>query len=255
MIRYDEKLNREINRIVTNYNAKINRLNKKGISNIPSKLTKTKIEEIKKISKSRLELRRELKYYQRFSSRGGEKIINVNGTNIPRYQYETIKELTRLSKRRYNKQIKTLETTNKRGTQYKIAQLESVEMRNLKSRLNYVNKNIEDIENFNKYIETLFRNRSVTDPSIFLENYKKMLKDNFEIYGIDESIFKEINSYLNTLSGNRFYALYQSSSLMKEVLYAYGFIKDIQNEDDRKQYQEKFLKNIEELKNEIVSLS
>lgn len=255
MIRYDEKLNREINRIITNYNNKINRLNKKGELNIPKKVYKNELEEIKKRNKSRTELRRELKLYQRFSSRGGEKNIMVQGTIIPKYQYETIKDLRRVSKRRYNKQIKILQTTQKKGTQYTIAQVESVELRNLKSRINFLNKNLEDISNFNKYIETLFYNRKVTEPSIFLDNYKKMLKDNFEIYGIDESIFREINDYLDTLSGDKFYTLYQSSSLMKEVLYAYGFIKDIKDEDDRRTYQDKFLQNIQELKNEIRSLN
>lgn len=254
MIRYDEKLNREINRIVTNYNNKINRLSKKGEIVLPKKIYKKDIEKIKSQNKSRVELRRELRMYQRFSYRGGEKIINVNGTSIPRYQYETIKDLKRVSKRRYNKQIKLLENTKKRGTNFTISQLESVEMRNLKAKLNFLDKDYSEITNVKNYIDTLFKNRRVNDPSLFLEKYKIILKENYDVYGFDDSTFNEIAQFLDTLRGNKFYELYQSSSLMKEVLYAYGFIKDIKDEDERKAYQKKFLINIEALKDEIRSL-
>lgn len=254
MIRYDEKLNQEINRIITNYNNKINRLSKKGELNIPEKIYKKDIDDIKKYNKSRIELRRELRQFERFSKRGGEKLVNVNGINIPKYQYETIRELRRVSRRRYNKQIKLLETTKKRGTNYTISQMESVELRNLKAKLNFLDKDYSEITNVKNYIDTLFKNRRVNDPTLFLEKYKIMLKENYDVYGFDESIFNEIAQFLDTLRGNKFYELYQSSSLMKEVLYAYGFIKDIKDEDERKAYQKKFLINIEALKDEIRSL-
>ena len=65
-IRYDKKLNQEINRTIKNFNQKIARLEKQERELLPSKITK---KELKESVYTRTELQRKLKELQRFSKR------------------------------------------------------------------------------------------------------------------------------------------------------------------------------------------
>ena len=60
-IRYDKKLNQEINRTIKNFNQKIARLEKQERELLPSKITK---QELKNTSFTRAELLRKLKELQ-----------------------------------------------------------------------------------------------------------------------------------------------------------------------------------------------
>ena len=75
-IRYDQKLNNEIRRIVNNYNAKIRRLNKREDLTLPPLFDRQALKSMKQSTKSRADLRRKLKNLQEFSKRGGEQTTN-----------------------------------------------------------------------------------------------------------------------------------------------------------------------------------
>ena len=97
MIRYDNKINSKIRRIVNNYNDKINRLSDREDLIIPEKI---KTSEVKEGIKSRADLNRKLKNLQEFTKRGGEQNITVKGRTIPRYQYNQAKRYRSLISRR-----------------------------------------------------------------------------------------------------------------------------------------------------------
>ena len=61
-IRYDKKLNQEINRTIKNFNQKIARLERQDRELLPSKITK---KDLKNSVYTRTELRRKLKQLQR----------------------------------------------------------------------------------------------------------------------------------------------------------------------------------------------
>lgn len=89
MIRWDARFNREFNKIVDNYNAKVRRLRKKGASRLPETISKR---ELRKTFSGRAATRRELRYQlnelKRFSKRGAEDILILDGSRISRFKLE-----------------------------------------------------------------------------------------------------------------------------------------------------------------------
>ena len=90
-IRYDKTLNKEINRVVQNFNNKVKRLEKsKRDLMLPSKVS---IKELKKEVLTRNELYRELEKLKRYSTRGIEETIQTMGcTKISKYELENVKK-------------------------------------------------------------------------------------------------------------------------------------------------------------------
>lgn len=79
-IRWNEQDNKEIARVVANFNAKISRLSKKNpeLSNIlPEKIT---TKQLKGLINTRQDLHRELNSLRRFSKRGSETVVTVEDT-------------------------------------------------------------------------------------------------------------------------------------------------------------------------------
>ena len=74
-IRYDKKINQEINRTIKNFNQKIARLEKQQKDLIlPDKITK---KALKESVYTRTELKRKLKELQRYSERGIESTLKT----------------------------------------------------------------------------------------------------------------------------------------------------------------------------------
>ena len=105
-IRYDKKLNQEINRTIKNFNQKIARLEKQERELLPSKITK---KELKDNVYTRTELRRKLKELQRFSNRNAEDIITTSGgVRLTQYDYQNIKRENTRIKRNITREINRL---------------------------------------------------------------------------------------------------------------------------------------------------
>ena len=88
-IRYDKKINSEINRVIKNFNQKISRLEKENKQLIlPNKITK---QELKENVHTRKELKRKLQELKRYSERGIENtIILDSGVAISKYDYHNL---------------------------------------------------------------------------------------------------------------------------------------------------------------------
>ena len=105
-IRYDKKLNQEINRTIKNFNQKIARLEKQERELLPSKITK---KELKDNVYTRTELRRKLKELQRFSNRNAEDVITTSGgVRLTQYDYQNIKRENARIKRNITREINRL---------------------------------------------------------------------------------------------------------------------------------------------------
>ena len=105
-IRYDKKLNQEINRTIKNFNQKIARLEKQEKELLPSKITK---KELKDSVYTRDELQRKLKELQRFSKRGAEDIITTRGgIRLTKYELNEIKRENARLKRNITREINRL---------------------------------------------------------------------------------------------------------------------------------------------------
>ena len=102
MIRYDAEYNRNIERIVSNFNRKVARLQKTGRSVLPSKVS---IRELKAQNLTRGEMNRQLRELQRFSRRGAEKIVTVDGKQYTAYDIDVFRRRLRSERQRLTKDI------------------------------------------------------------------------------------------------------------------------------------------------------
>ena len=183
-IRYDKKLNSEINRVIKNFNQKVRRIEKYQDSynyQIHNKIT---LKSIKQNAYTRRELRRKLNELKRYSIRGMEKSIQTKGGYIlSRYELENLKREKSRVKRNISREITRLE--NEKPTVYGEKQVFSFAKMGDSRYLNFVNKkeylnkkierlNKEDFESFKKSVYSFGRNLEYEN-SLFRDNYKKML--------------------------------------------------------------------------------
>ena len=107
-IRYDKKLNQEINKTIKNFNQKVARLEKMGRELLPSKITK---QQLKESSYNRKDLQRKLKQLQRFSKRGIEEVIETKGgVKLTKYELQNIKKENARIKQSITRRINELKT-------------------------------------------------------------------------------------------------------------------------------------------------
>lgn len=232
MIRYDKKLNAEINRAVRNFNAKISRLKKLDNENIiiPEKI---KVSDFKQGYDSRRDLRRQLNYLKMFSKRGvEEKIVTSGGYETSRYQVAVVKRESARVKRNLTRQINLYMkiTPSVFGVKQDVtkAQMEDTKLTNLKSKREALNKNLLDLnkEQYNRYLELLNnQSQSSYKDRIFKENYIEMLLSTGYMSGYDVEKINEMASQLMALDVNDFIRLFDTESSIKSVLENYDLFK------------------------------
>lgn len=233
-IRYDQKLNNEIRRIVNNYNAKIRRLNKREDLTLPPLFDRQALKSMKQSTKSRADLRRKLKNLQEFSKRGGEQNITVKGRTLPRYQYKNIQRYRNLINRRLNQRQKFNETTKPtyegKPEQFTIAEQFNEEQRNiqaLRSKLidvDYLSYNEGELAS---YFEKLESNAQTVNLSSWQKNYADMLLDSGYVYKIPHAKLHDLREKILSLSPSQFDKLFKTESTIKQILYYYNQINDV----------------------------
>lgn len=136
-IRFDQKFNREIARIVKNFNNKVRRIEKLDRNLLPNTVL---VSDLKKDYSRRSDLKRRLRELQKFSERGSETIIEVGELTTTRYQFQLDKQRAALAKRNLTRQIREVQKveTSTQG-------LKSDYLQNLQYRRNYLNLKIKDL--------------------------------------------------------------------------------------------------------------
>lgn len=163
-IRYDTKLTKEIQRVVRNFNQKVDRLEKinrkLGIYDLPDKVS---IKALKKSVTSRKELYRTLDNLSLYSTRDIEKSMSTASGTMSRYDYELLKKEQRRLKSYYTRKIHSYQDLSPRiAGKKQIGTLQTLGdeyLQQLKSRREYLNKEItkldkDHLEYFIKSIET-----------------------------------------------------------------------------------------------------
>ncbi len=107
MIRYDSEYNANIQRVVSNFNRKVARLNRAGAIGIPEKVS---VRDIKSKFYTRTELNQYLRDLQRFSKRGAEDIVTINGQDFTKYDIDLFRRRLRNERRRLTKEIQQAES-------------------------------------------------------------------------------------------------------------------------------------------------
>lgn len=259
-IRYDKKLNAEMNRIIKNYNQKIARLEKQEKDFLlPTKISKR---ELKENVYTRTELRRRLKELQRFSTRGMEETIKTpTGLELSKYEYVNLKKESARVKRQLTRDIKRLETTIPTvfGKQQSatFAQMGDSQYLNLVARRKALEKgellnlSPDVFRQYKKLLEKSGRSKVYYD-NIFKENYIDMLTDTAYRVGYDREKLELLKSKLMKLNSKDFLRLFQNEKAIGAILDYYmvsqanfGNIEDI--EEDITNLYDNLIDNIDQI--------
>ena len=230
-IRYDKKLNQEINRTIKNFNQKISRLEKQERDLIlPEKITK---KALKESVYTRSELRRKLKELQRYSTRNIEETLTTkSGIKISKYELINLKKETARIKRNLTNEIKKLENEKPKifgKTQARtFAEMGDQHYLNLIARRKALNKNIEKLsqkeyERFKSLVEKTIKN-NVYMNTVFKENYFEMLTDLAYYYGYDNKKLNEMKKKIMRLKPNDFLRLFKEDKSIKAILDYYPIV-------------------------------
>ena len=232
-IRYDKKLNQEINRVIRNYNAKIRRIEKYDDSfnyQLPEKITK---QNLKQSVYTRNELRRKLNELKRYSQREVEKSMQTPGGYIlSRYEFENLKREKARVKRNITREIKRLESEKPRvfGKQQSMtfAQMGDSYYLNLKAKREQLEKKIEMLkgDEFKRYEKLVYKTGRSHEyqSSLFRDNYEKMLTDLGYYTGYDSKKLEVLKDKLNKLNNRQFYKLFQNERAIKSITEYYPLV-------------------------------
>lgn len=220
-VRYNASINRNINSIVRNYNAKIRRLEKAEEELYLPELTSVK--EVKESVRNKRELDRMLKDLQRYSERGMEKTVTFSsGVEMSKYQAEKLKRNLRIAKAKATREISSFKSTpikifgipQSTPPEYDEAYL------NLKSQREKLDK---DINRLNKReLERLQCNiNDILYSYDMEEQYKSNWLDMIEKLGyygeIDPEKIEAIKERLRTISPTNFTKLYRNEKSIKAI--------------------------------------
>lgn len=229
-IRYDKKLNQEINRTIKNFNQKIARLEKQERELLPSKISK---KELKNSVYNRAELQRKLKQLQRFSERGAEEVITTKGgVKLTQYDLSNLKRENARIKRNITREINRLKVDKpkifgKKQTS-SFSEMGDTDYLNLVARRKALEKDInklsrEDFERFTKLIEKTGKNQQYMN-NIFKENYFKMLTDLAYYYGYDNNKLMEMKKKMMKLKSSDFLRLFKEDKSIRAILDYYPIV-------------------------------
>lgn len=229
-IRYDKKLNQEINKTIKNFNQKIARLEKQERELLPSKITK---KDLKNTSFTRAELQRKLKELQRFSKRGAEDVITTSGgVKLTQYELSNIKRENALVKRNITREINRLKVDKPKifgKTQTStFSEMGDSDYLNLVARRKALEKNIdklsrEEFERFTKLIEKTCKNQQYMN-NIFKQNYFEMLTDLAYYFDYDNDKLNLLKQKLMNLKPNSFLKLFKEDKSIRAILDYYPVV-------------------------------
>ena len=229
-IRYDKKLNQEINRTIKNFNQKIARLEKQERELLPSKITK---KDLKSSVYTRTELRRKLKELQRFSTRGAEDVITTSGgVKLTQYELSNIKRENARVKRNITREINRLKVEKPKifgKTQTStFSEMGDTDYLNLVARRKALEKNIdklsrEEFERFTKLIEKTGKNQQYMN-NIFKQNYFEMLTDLAYYFDYDNDKLNILKQKLMNLKPNDFLKLFKYDKSIRAILDYYPVV-------------------------------
>ena len=246
-IRYDSQLKAQIRKTVKSFNAKIRRLEAKGVS--PALLpNKVSTKEIRAGIDNRKDLRKRLNQLGEFTSAGivEETETGLLGTNeLFMYRQGEANKAIEALQREYDK-INSIET------RYPMMQGEYAA--NLRAKMNYLARDIRtlDIKQINIFNKNLFtpEQKSLKDEQ-FYNNFQRMLFFNAYKGDIPPAVLRRISEYIEQLSPQELLELYATEPSFKAITDQYqrnkAEIGEMDEEDNREAYNALLEKLIEKL--------
>lgn len=232
-IRYDKKLNKEIDDTLRRYNNKITRLARQRSNYIlPQKVSK---DDLMEVSYTRRDLQRRLSNLRKFNERGAERsILTSQGYAISKYELDYLKREQSRVKRKINKEIKRYETVKPtvfgKEQSRTFAQMGDTNYLNALARLQAVSKDItsltqEQLIDYRKLLYSAGKNRDYLAESFKL-GYLDMLTQIGYNAGYDYEKLELLRMKLQQLEPDKFYDLYRNEKSIKAVSDYYYVISD-----------------------------
>lgn len=221
-IRYNKQLNAEIHKAVRSFNAKVRRLQAKGVSAalLPD-LISTK--SIKANSDNRRQLRNKLQALQEFSSRGQtfKSEGGVTGTTIL-FEYNA-KRANKATK----KLQKELSNLSEIPTRYPMMKSDAASL--LQSKINYLKRDIYklDIKQVNIYKRNIeITSKSNEKNAIFHRNFNTMMFATAYRAGLDRGFIKRLQDKMDKLPPEKLLELYRTNPAFTSVVEKYEASKN-----------------------------
>ena len=232
-IRYDKKLNKEIDDTLRRYNNKITRLARQRSNYIlPQKVTK---DDLMEVSYTRRDLQRRLSNLRKFNERGAERsILTSQGYAISKYELDYLKREQSRVKRKINREIKRYETikptTYGKQEARTFAQMGDTNYLNALARLEAISKDItgltqEQLVNYRKLLYSAGKNRDYLAESFKL-GYLDMMTQVGYTAGYDPEKLKLLEEKLKDLDPTQMYELYRNEKSIKSVSDYYYVLSD-----------------------------
>lgn len=241
-IRYDKKLNKEIDDTLRRYNNKIKRLVKNQSNYIlPQQITR---DDLLDVSYTRSDLRRRLANIRKFNERGAEQTIYTkSGYAISRYEMNYLKREQARVKRNILKDLKYYEEKKPKlyGKEMSttFAKMGDTNYLNLQARYKEINKNIDtltidELFDYRKMLFNVGKDRNYLAENFKL-NYIDMITDLGYYANYDEKKLDKLKAKLATVDARRFYDLYINEKSIKEVTnYYYTKFKALKDVEAQK---------------------
>lgn len=231
-IRFDKKLDKEINKTIKNFNQKIARLEREERALfVPAKVTK---KEIVEGYKTRTDLRRKLKELQSFGERGAEQVLETKGgVLISQYELKNIKrekqrvlynlkrELTKLGVQKIKVAGVEQDVTFKEsGDENYLNKLERYSL--LKADISKMTQ--EELDEYLALLEKTKQYKNYRD-NHFYDNYMQGLYEIGRFYNVDEVKMQAIRDKFYSLEPDKFLKVYDTDKAVQEIMHYYKLIR------------------------------
>lgn len=188
-IKWRDKDVAELQRVVRNFNAKLDRVANKNPDNAPYLPSKLSVKGLKSNIDTRQEFKRITNSIKRFSRKGAEEIVtSETGLTKTKYEIRENKLKARIVNRARNLEVKQLGLSIQNGT------MGSIENNNLKPKVVHTNKTSKE---WDKVVESLDRELKSNFKDELAEQYKERYLqavknvfggDGYELYNFVDSL-------------------------------------------------------------------
>lgn len=241
-IRYDKKLNKEIDDTLRRYNNKIARLARQQSNYIlPQKISRNDLMEI---SYTRSDLQRRLRNIRKFNERGAEQSVMTNsGYAISKYELEYLKREKARVKRNMRKELAYYQTKKPKlyGKEMieTFARMGDSNYLNLRARYESIDVDIAELSidelfEYRKMLQNVGKSRNYLAEN-FKINYIDMITDLGYTVGYDKKKLEKLKVELAKVDATKFYDLYINEKGVREVTsYYYTKFKAIKDVEEQK---------------------
>lgn len=220
--RYDDKLKRELQRATKNFNAKVRRLEKKGQTVLPERVS---ARYIRQHATERRQILREIEKLKAFSVRGAERIVlNEAGVKFTEYEYNRLLQEQANTRRQLTIALQRQQQIEAAAESY--PRIKSERTRELESqRKTAYRKDIRKSKGYNlkSHVKQIRRmQESSYRDEIFYQNFFEMLKNTSIYADVDVEDFQVIEEQLRKLSPTQLLEAFRNEPALQSLIYQYN---------------------------------